>query len=89
MMGPEEALRVGLVDRLADNPAMAVNMAVERLEYLLSLPPVAMNRTRLAAKSNLLEKTAEMTNYVRLAVDAWFSDEAQSMMQQMVERLGK
>jgi enoyl-CoA hydratase/carnithine racemase len=88
LIGPEEALAVGLVDRLADNPAAAVAQAIERLEHLLSLPQLAMNRTRVAAKSALLEKTAEASNYVRLAVDAWFGDEAQEMMQHMVEKLG-
>jgi 3,2-trans-enoyl-CoA isomerase len=89
LISPEEAYEIGLVDSLADTPAAAVEACIQRATQLLALPPVAMNRTRLAAKSTLLERTAEKTSYVRLAVDAWFSDETQDMMRQMVEKLSK
>ncbi|MGI9290764.1 MAG: enoyl-CoA hydratase/isomerase family protein, partial [Gammaproteobacteria bacterium] len=89
LMAPEEALAIGLVDRLADTPAAAVEHCLQRAEQLLALPSIAMNKTRLAAKSALLDVSAEMSSFVRLAVDAWFEDEAQDKMREMAEKLSK
>jgi 3,2-trans-enoyl-CoA isomerase len=89
LISPQAAYDIGMVDVLADSPAEVVAACLRRAEQLLALPQVAMNRTRLAAKSSLLEMSAEKSSYVRLAVDAWFSDEAQDMMRLMVEKLSK
>jgi 3,2-trans-enoyl-CoA isomerase len=89
LISPEAAYDIGLIDILADSPAEVVAVCLQRAEQLLALPQVAMNRTRLAAKSSLLEMSAEKSSYVRLAVDAWFSDEAQDMMRLMFEKPSK
>lgn len=88
LLTPEQAMECGLVDALAD-PDDVVDVCLARARELLELPPVAMNKTRLAVKSALLEKSAETASYTRVAVDAWFSDEAQRMLTELAESLKK
>ncbi|MBT8444604.1 MAG: enoyl-CoA hydratase/isomerase family protein, partial [Gammaproteobacteria bacterium] len=50
----DEACDIGLVDELVP-PDQVVARALEYLEALLRLPPIAMNRTRMTGKARLLE----------------------------------
>jgi 3,2-trans-enoyl-CoA isomerase len=86
LLSPEQALSVGMVDQLADS-GEAVEQCLIWARHLLTLPPVAMNKTRLGSKSEWLEKTAETVAYSRIATDAWFSDETRRMMKQLVANL--
>jgi 3,2-trans-enoyl-CoA isomerase len=88
VLSPEQALNCGLVDDPAD-AGEAQQMCLNWASNLLALPPVAMNKTRLAAKAELIEKFAETSAIVRLATDAWFSDETQRMLKQLVASLKK
>ena len=88
LLTPDEALESGLIDALAD-PGEAVNVCREKMRELLELPPLAMNKTRIAAKSELLDRSSDIASYTRLAVDAWFTDETQGMLTELVERLKK
>ena len=88
LIRPDKALEIGLVDELAD-PGEVVTCALGWLKEMLALPPIAMNKTRLAAKSALLERAAENTAYARVATDYWFSDETQTTMKQLVASLSK
>lgn len=82
-----EALELGLVDELAPAEEV-VARSREYLDGLLSLPPIAMNSTRLIGKAHLLE-ALEDARAVDLATDAWFSDETQVAMQALVNSLKK
>lgn len=82
-----EALGIGLVDELVD-PDKLMPTAVARAQELLSLPPVAMNTTRLAGKARLIEAYANCAD-VTVATDWWFSAETQAEMRKLVERLTK
>jgi len=83
----EEAHAFGLVDELV--PVEQVNArAVEYLESLLGLPPIAMNRTRLTAKADLLA-ALESADDVERTTEDWFSDETQAAMQALVANLKK
>jgi 3,2-trans-enoyl-CoA isomerase len=86
VLSPEEALACGLVDELAD-PGQTVKRCLLWAQHLLELPTVAMNKTRLAAKSDLIKMSSEISSYSRLAVDAWFNDEAQYMLRKLVAKL--
>ncbi|MDP7041444.1 MAG: enoyl-CoA hydratase/isomerase family protein, partial [Gammaproteobacteria bacterium] len=88
LVRPDKAMEIGLVDELAD-PGEAVTSALAWLNEMLALPPVAMNKTRLAAKSALLDRAQENTAYARVATDYWFSDETQATMKQLVASLSK
>lgn len=83
----DEALAVGLVDELTTAEELP-SVARVRAAELLALPPVAMNTTRLAAKSRLLEALAGQ-NDAALATDWWFSAETQAGMQALVGKLRK
>lgn len=83
----DEALSVGLVDELAAAENLQ-STALARAAELLALPPVAMNTTRLAAKSRLLEALAGQ-NDAAIATDAWFSAETQAGMKNLVAKLRK
>jgi 3,2-trans-enoyl-CoA isomerase len=81
----EEALEIGLVDELVANDELA-GRAQEWLTSLLALPPIAMNKTRLACKAGLIE-ALESADDVERTTESWFSDETQAAMTQLVENL--
>lgn len=87
MLNMEQALAIGLVDELAE-PDAVVERALEYARKLTGLPRQAMNATRLQAKEHLLEYRVTR-EHIESATDAWFSDETQSVMRELAEKLGK
>jgi enoyl-CoA hydratase/carnithine racemase len=83
----EEARRIGLIDELVA-PGQVTGRAVEWLRALLELPPVAMNRTRLAGKTNLIRALTEARDVDQVTED-WFSPETQRAMRALVDSLKK
>lgn len=83
----DEAREIGLVDELVPQD-QAVVRALEYLEGLLRLPPIAMNRTRLVGKARLLDVLDDDAD-VESTTRYWFSDETQDAMQALVESLKK
>lgn len=83
----KEALRIGLIDELVD-PDQLTRRSLEWLQALMALPPVAMNRTRLAGKARFLAALDQADDVERVTED-WFSLETQRAMQQLVDTLGK
>ena len=83
----DEAARIGLVDELVA-PEQVLPRALEWLGGLLALPPVAMNRTRLAGKGRLIDALQTADDVDETTAD-WFSDETQAAMHQLVESLKK
>lgn len=84
-----EALQVGFVDELAP-PEGVIGRAVEWATGLLQVPPVALSRTRTAARADLVRIMEEgLASEIDLLVDNWFSDEAQFHLHALVERLKK
>lgn len=85
MLSPEEALQVGLVDEVVQ-----VGQAPERarawLAPLLQLPPLAMNKTRLAARADL-EIGPTSADDVRSMTEHWFSKETQTNLRRLVQQL--
>lgn len=86
LLSPESALEWGLVDELA-NEGGAVDAAMKWAAELLQLPPLAMNTTRLAAKSELIDLAEANQQFAGTATDYWFSDETQLMMRKLVDKL--
>jgi len=85
LISPAEALEVGMVDELAE-PEEVIARAVEWSQQLVSLPPIAMNTTRLQAKTDLLQHLAD-GNDAQLITEFWFSEETQTAMRALVQRL--
>jgi enoyl-CoA hydratase/carnithine racemase len=85
LIGPAEALELGMVDEVVELDAV-IGRAVEWSERLVSLPPIAMNTTRLQAKADVLQQLAD-SNDAQVTTEFWFSDETQSAMQALVQRL--
>jgi 3,2-trans-enoyl-CoA isomerase len=83
----DEALRIGLVDELVA-PDDVTSRAVEWLRSLSELPPVAMNRTRLLGKANLIRALNDARD-VDQVTDDWFSPETQGAMQALVDSFKK
>ena len=83
----EVALSIGLVDELVP-PEQVVERSLGYLEGLLALPPIAMNRTRLLGKVQLIAALEHADDVERVTAD-WFSDETQAAMQVLVESLKK
>ncbi|MDH3978488.1 MAG: enoyl-CoA hydratase/isomerase family protein [Gammaproteobacteria bacterium] len=87
LMPMTQALEIGLVDELVPVGQLE-QRALEYLDGLLRLPPVAMNSTRLNAKAGIIEML-ERSQDVDLTTAAWFSDETQTAMKRLVESLKK
>jgi enoyl-CoA hydratase/carnithine racemase len=87
LLAMADAQAAGLVDELVE-PEGLLAAAVARAGELLALPPVAMNTTRLAAKSRLLEAQAVSMD-VTAATNWWFSAETQAEMGKLAARLSR
>jgi Delta3-Delta2-enoyl-CoA isomerase len=86
LLPPDAALELGFVDELAE-PGAVVSSALDWCRTLLVLPPQAMNATRLAAKSRIIEAARQNEEYAVAATDHWFSAETQTAMHALVASL--
>jgi 3,2-trans-enoyl-CoA isomerase len=88
LLSPEQALAIGLVDALAEDPDATVKLAIEYCQQLLALPANAMLATRTLVREDL---HALFDDEGAIGVDAflelWFSDQTQKTLKQLVERL--
>lgn len=89
LMGPAEALRVGLVDEVV--PAgEVIPRAVGWLAELVARPAVAMATTRQLARRSLRDAFDTVTPALMDSIaDHWFSAETQAVMQALSAKLGK
>jgi enoyl-CoA hydratase/carnithine racemase len=89
LLGPEEALRVGLVDEVAPL-ADVVPRALAWARELLAVPRAARDATRALARRPLLAAFDSVDDHLLDAVtEQWFSEEAQRVLQGLAARLGK
>ncbi len=88
MLSGAEALAVGLVDELVPADQL-IDRAVEWCNGLLALPPQAMSITRQTARADLIAFFNETEGELAGLVDMWFSDETQTVLKMVVERLTK
>ena len=86
----EQALEIGLIDELADDPDDVVRRAVNWCEQMLALPRLAMTTARSMVRSNLIRLFDENSIMdVEKFVDVWFSESTQAALRDLVERLQK
>lgn len=89
MLDPEEALRIGFVDELADVDHV-VPRAILWLQDLLRLAPFAMSTTRRLARRDLVEAFADPGKWMLDEFsEAWFGEETQGVLKALVARLKK
>ena len=89
LIRPNEARRIGLVDELTW-PDQVVARAIHWARGMLALPPDAMTQTRTAARADLVRLMEEgLASENQLLVDNWFSDETQTTLRAIVERMKK
>ncbi len=87
LVGPEEALSLGIVDELAD-PGKVVAAAVGRLEKLLSVPREPLLETRLRVREPLVEAMSfGIEEDTAAFVDWWFHPGTQAALTAAVARL--
>lgn len=87
MLDSEQALSIGFVDALCD-PGHAQDEAVAWCRQLLALPRQAMLTTRAEARADIGGIFADPDALqLHALTDAWFSDETQTTMRALVERL--
>lgn len=89
MLDADEALRIGFVDELAAVDAV-VPRAIEWLQQLLRLSPLAMSTTRKLSRRDLADTFADKTSWLldEFAA-AWFGPETQDALVALVARLKK
>jgi enoyl-CoA hydratase/carnithine racemase len=87
LVGPDEALRAGLVDDVAPLDEV-VPRALAWTRALLALPRAAMSATRESTRRPLVTAFDTVDDRLLAAVtDQWFSDEAQATLRALVSRL--
>jgi len=88
LLNAEEALAIGLVDEVANDPKAAVKRSVELCEQLIALPRNSMLATRELVREDL---HALFDHESSIGVDAflqlWFSESTQKSLNELVERL--
>ncbi len=89
LLGPAEALHVGLVDEVAP-PDDVIPRAVAWTTALLARPAIAMAATRRLARRPLQDAFDTVTPaLLDSIVDSWFGTETQAVMQALASKLGK
>lgn len=90
IIGPEQALAIGLVDELEESPEKTIARAIAWCEQLLSLPRNAMSHTRHMAREDLRDIFKEPSQLkVEFFTELWFSDVTQTTLRGLVARLQK
>lgn len=85
---PDEALRIGLVDALADDPAATRQAAIDWASNVAAQPAIAVASTRRTVRADLMELFGDVDQETCESMsDVWFSKETQASMHALVERL--
>lgn len=86
---PQEALRIGLVERLAA-PDRVIADAIEYAQSYLALPPQALQETRRIARQDLVQlNEGAMRDDSEQLHKSWFGDEAQQGLRALAMKLSK
>jgi len=89
LIGPAEALRVGVVDEVVAVDAV-VPTALAWAERMVALPRDAMRETRRIARADLVAQFDGLgEREVEAAAERWFTDETQATLRALVARLRK
>ncbi len=89
LIDSEKALACGMVDELQDTKDV-IEGALKWCHRHLSLPRQAMLKTRAMARKSLMESYSGADYFnVEDFVEHWFHDSTQTVLQMLVERLGK
>ncbi|MFT4197114.1 MAG: enoyl-CoA hydratase/isomerase family protein [Pseudoxanthomonas sp.] len=89
MLPAEDALRIGLVDELADGAAAVIERAVAWLHELLRRPRGPMLATRAIARAGLHAAMAPQALDLERFVEGWYAADTQAALQAVAARLGK
>ena len=88
MIPAEEALRIGLVDELADAEHV-VPRAIAWLEPLLRLPRAPMLQTRALARADLVQALEPDRLHLDRFVEAWYEPDTQAGLHALLAKLRK
>ncbi len=89
MVGPDEALAIGLIDELVPQ-ADVRQAAIDELTRRLSVPPIARRLTKSALRgARAAAMETQRAAQLEALVDVWFSVECRTVMGQLVARLTK
>jgi len=89
LLGPDEAISIGLVDRLAPVDQV-VDAAVEWCAELTELPAYALGETRRTVRRDLIEivTRSKSTDAEEMTLE-WFRPEVQAPLRALAEQLAK
>jgi len=88
LLTPTEAVEIGLVDEVVAGEKV-VTRAVEWCENLLRLPAKAMSETRAKARSDMVALFENLDSEIDAVASSWWSEEAQSTLRAVAEKLRK
>lgn len=88
LLNPSEALAVGLVDSLAENPAATLPAAIEWCERHLALPSEAMRGNRSMMRESLCVLFDDLGAVdIEAFVNGWFGEQTQATLHSLVAQL--
>ena len=89
MVGPDEALAIGLVDDVVPQDAVR-QVAIDEMTLRLSVPTDARRRTKAALRGDrAASMEAQRVAQLEALVDVWFSAECRAVMGRLVDKLSK
>lgn len=88
MVPAEQALQIGLVDELAEQPDVSAR-AVAWLQELLRLPHQPMLQTRALARRDVVQALDPGVIQLERFVDAWHAPDTQAALHALVDKLKK
>jgi enoyl-CoA hydratase/carnithine racemase len=90
LCNPEQALEAGMVDALSASPASAVTDAIDWCQQHLALPAHAMLANRSLLRGDIHRQFDDLGEKdVAEFVDAWFEEETQKTLHELLDRLKK
>jgi enoyl-CoA hydratase/carnithine racemase len=88
LMNPQEALRIGFVDKLCEGFETTVSDAIDWCNQLLALPRHAMLGNRAIARTDLCAHFDDFSALgVERLVNGWFSEQTQAALNGLVAKL--
>ena len=90
LIDPESAMKIGLVDELADSPAESVSAAIKWCETLLALPSHSMLGNRTFMRADLFNSFDSLDDDdISGFVERWFETNTQEVLNAVIASLKK
>ncbi|MDX1497496.1 MAG: enoyl-CoA hydratase/isomerase family protein [Salinisphaeraceae bacterium] len=89
MLSTDQAHAIGLVDETADSAEAAIEKSLAWCQQMLAMPPIAMLRERDYFRAPIVKASEGPEAVAEEYTELWYSEETQTAIQALMERLTK